>query len=283
MMNWIPFVIDLYICYMKKQWWLHLVLDGWLQISVLMLLLWCTCTLKKQKTLQKNGKLTKGLVIDKYECEDKYEDEYIIKYIFSDHNETTRILLIHGYTNKNTDSHIPTSIIHIISKFHGLGTSTYDYSSIIDQQTIGKKDWLTVEIGDKIDLLFDPNHPQMLNKPTMLIKNRSKEHVIIWMCTIVFISLLLIWYYSWAKHELPTDTTIISTIIVTILIFLTYFINSLIIVSIFYGFYMLYQFCIHWQMNSYFAHEKYRQVYDDDDKDDETEYEGEDTVICMTL
>ena len=289
-------ILDQYLNYLKSRWWVHICFDVWLQIFVLAFILYGLCTLNKRRTLRKKGKLVQALVIDKFLNESEDSDgnvypQYWIKYIFTDINPK---LLIYGYI-KSQQNHldllIPSQIIDLISKFHGLNKYDFETASIIEQEQLDLKIWNMLCIGDKIDILFDPKHPKMIQIPKMKlmkygISKISKGYKIICWCSLVFLLLLLLWYYilmDGSDDDELHDMNAGIRFFTACLLFLTYCIGSLIAVVLCYGCYGIKRLRVHQQMNSSFMHAKYRQVYNNDVMDEQiTENEGEEMTI-MTM
>ena len=264
-------IIDPYLEYLRLHWWLHICFDVWLQILVIGFIFYGLFILNKQRKLRKYGKLTNGLVIDKLMNESRDNNgvlhtQYLIKYIFTDINPKS---IIYGYIN-NTENEfdllIPLSIFELISRFHGL--NKYELGSIIEEEALEYKIWNTLCIGDKIDILFHPKHPKMIQIPKLKFKYAiSKGYKLIFICCVVFGISLYLWYYaSLINDEITNDTRNASlTFLTAFLLFLTYLTGSLLIVILCFSCYGIHQLRVHHQMNSSFMHAKYRKVYNNDD------------------
>ena len=157
----------------------------------------------QSKKLYNNGSKTNGMVINKSDISLQGNHHYSVQYIFNTESSMTKsstlnTLLIDGYSkqcirrntkpsisNSNSNpmqsliSHnnlIPISIINLISKYYA--NNKYNAQSIVGTTLfyVNKVPWSTYEVGSKIEILYDPQHPKLWNTAEYDSKSTRYKH-----------------------------------------------------------------------------------------------------------
>jgi len=139
------------------------------------------------KKLYNNGSKTLGMVINKSDISLQGNHHYSVQYVFNTESaiskSTTRnTLLIDGYSKQCLDHQtkpqnlIPISIINLVSKYYA--NNKYNAQSLVGTTLfyVNKVPWNTYEIGSKIEILYDPQHPKLWNTAEYDHKSSRYKH-----------------------------------------------------------------------------------------------------------
>eukprot|EP00485_Elphidium_margaritaceum_P008032 CAMPEP_0202701774 /NCGR_PEP_ID=MMETSP1385-20130828/14826_1 /ASSEMBLY_ACC=CAM_ASM_000861 /TAXON_ID=933848 /ORGANISM="Elphidium margaritaceum" /LENGTH=286 /DNA_ID=CAMNT_0049359259 /DNA_START=35 /DNA_END=895 /DNA_ORIENTATION=- len=282
-------VIDLYLKEMRQHWWLHFLTEGSVHFWVLTFLLWSVFAILKARKLKRIGECAEGIVVDKYAQIDRNTSttRYTIKYIFMPESTKQSNALVYGYCKHESASlYIPSAIMNEITLYHG--SRHFGTGCIVEEKTISKQHYSNLEIGDKIEIVFNPKNPKMMQIPKMTMDSAHARKVALCICSVVCLTLLMAYYCAVFIFGDMHSTARWKWYVIAlngVLLFLSYAVSIGLIVASCFCCYFRYKKTREKRLNSQHIETKYEQVIhadaaDDDDDDSEP---SQDPLLSISI
>ena len=152
----------------------------------------------KRKKLEERGASVNGIATNLRKQKTNKSVSYYIDYEFNAAIGKSK-LLVDGYLRSDEENMkniiIPMQLWNVILSFYGKDTLK---TPITDTHEVDMKLWNPTEIGDEIEIIFDPQDPKEYNIPQVEYESRGPCH---WMCfsfgCILALMLSLVLERSW--------------------------------------------------------------------------------------